>query len=270
MLPVRRPRPPRRRRGSHFEADEPGLRPARRPRAPARSSVGKRAVARRTEPPSRPVARDECASASRGQCPRRCPLRSWSPRIPESASVAQPGELDRPGADPRARRRRDRRGSRPDAGARATAARRALALRGSVTQQSTICRRSGGIPAAPRFAHRDGRVPTEPKRRSPGDSESYLEPCFFFAQAQSFPQLHLPPLSHPQLISPHALHFILTSCRHVTADGSQPLQAGCHSDAGFPVRCLHARTGEHPRAGQGAISCGEELRSSSPPAPPTS
>ena len=49
--------------------------------------------------------------------------------------------------------------------------------------------------------------------RSPG---SYFEPLIFFTQAQSFPQLHFPPLSHPQFISPHALHFMSSSYRHTT------------------------------------------------------
>jgi hypothetical protein len=46
-------------------------------------------------------------------------------------------------------------------------------------------------------------------RRLPG----YLTPWAFFTQAQSFPQVHLPPLSHPQFVWPHALHFMSSSSR---------------------------------------------------------
>ncbi len=79
-----------------------------------------------------------------------------------------------------------------------------------------------------------------PKRCSPGGSESYLEPCFFFAQAQSFPQLHLPPLSHPQLILATCVTFHIVLLPAHTPVAPQWLQAGCHSDAVlgamFPTR----------------------------------
>lgn len=41
-----------------------------------------------------------------------------------------------------------------------------------------------------------------------GSPSPYLEPGDFFAHLQSFPQLHLPPLSHPHVFSPQALQLM--------------------------------------------------------------
>ena len=50
----------------------------------------------------------------------------------------------------------------------------------------------------------------------------YLAASGFFAQAQSLPQLHFPPLSHPQVVSPHALHFIVDL--HKTGQSGEPMR----------------------------------------------
>ena len=57
---------------------------------------------------------------------------------------------------------------------------------------------------------------TLPGVETSGSPRHYLEPGDFFTHLQSFPQLHLPPLSHPHVFSPQALQLMsfLLPVRH--------------------------------------------------------